>query len=514
MCFCLIKMQKSIYIYLLHQIKNKNFGVKNMITKEVMELIEKEPSKIRNGEFIENLKRYMESVKFVDVKFTDIPGTWQHFTVPIQELSLNALQEGLGFDGSSIRGFQEINESDMVLIPDLKTCTPDPFSDSTVSIIGNVKDPVTGEFYSRDPRYIAHKAEAYLKTTGIADTAYYGPELEFFIFDKVRFDQKENFGYYYIDSAEGSWNSGSEENNLGYKPRYKEGYFPTAPVDSLQNIRNQIVETLMRVGIDVECHHHEVATAGQCEIDMKYKTLTKMADQVMLYKYIIKNIAKKHNKIATFMPKPLFKDNGSGMHVHISLWKNGKNIFFDKDGYAQISETAKYFIGGLLKHAHALCAFIAPTTNSYKRLVPGYGAPVNLVFSKRNRSACVRIPVYHDYVKDEKSKRIEFRTPDPSSNPYIAFAVMLMAGIDGIKNKTDPGMPLDKNTYELIGKIKSVPGSLTESLEALEKDHTFLLEGNIFTEEIIQTWISHKRKEINEINIRPHPYEFYLYSDI
>ncbi|MBI2523028.1 type I glutamate--ammonia ligase [Candidatus Woesearchaeota archaeon] len=486
-----------------------------MITKEVMELIEKEPSKIRNGEFVENLKRYMGNVKFVDVKFTDIPGIWQHFTVPVQELSLSSLQEGLGFDGSSIRGFQEINESDMVLIPDLKTCTPDPFSDSTMSVIGNVKDPITGEFYSKDPRFIAQKAEAYLKETGIADTAYCGPELEFFIFDKVRFDQKENFGYYYIDSAEGAWNTGSEENNLGNKIRHKEGYFPVAPTDSLQNIRNQIVETLMRVGIEVECHHHEVATAGQCEIDMRFSSLSRMADQVMMYKYVIKNTAVMHGKTATFMPKPLFNDNGSGMHTHMSLWKDGKNLFYDKKGDALISDTARYYIGGLLEHAPALCAIIAPTTNSYKRLVPGFEAPVNLVYSERNRSAAVRIPMYS---KSEKTKRIEFRTPDPSCNVYLAFSAMLMAGIDGIKRKIDPGKPMNANLYALdkeqLKKVKSVPSSLKEAMDALESDHKFLLEGNIFTKELIETWIDYKKtKEIDPVRLRPHPWEYYLYYD-
>ena len=486
-----------------------------MVSKEILELMEKEPAKIRNGEYVSNLKRYMENVKFVDLKFTDVPGTWQHFTIPIQELSLNSLQEGLGFDGSSIRGFQEINESDMVLIPDLKTCAVDPFSDNTVSIIGNVKDPVTGEFYSRDPRYIAHKAEAYLKSTGLADIAYYGPELEFFIFDKVRFDQKENFGYYYIDSSEGAWNSGSEENNMGNKVRYKEGYFPTAPVDSLQNIRNQIVETLMGVGIDVECHHHEVATAGQCEIDMRFSPLIRMADQVMMYKYIIKNVAVMHGKTATFMPKPLFNDNGSGMHTHMSLWKEGKNLFYDKNGKALISDMARYYIGGLLEHASALCAIIAPTTNSYKRLVPGFEAPVNLVYSERNRSAAVRIPMYS---KNEKARRIEFRTPDPSCNAYMAFSAMLMAGIDGIKRKIDPGAPMNTNLYALskdeLKKVKSVPSSLKEAMDALESDHKFLLEGNVFTKELIETWIDYKKtKEIDPVRLRPHPWEYYLYYD-
>ncbi len=490
-----------------------------MSATEILELIKKEPSKMVKADFVENLRRDLEKVKFVDLKFTDMPGMWQHFTVPITELTENSIENGFGFDGSSIRGFKEIYESDMLLVPDLKTGFTDPFSDSTVSIIGNAKDPETDEFFARDPRYIAQKAEAYLKETGIADTAYYGPELEFFIFDSIRYDQKENFGYYYIDSKEGSWNTGSgtvDTVNLGYKPRYKEGYFPVPPSDSLQNIRNEIVETLTRAGIWVECHHHEVATAGQCEIDMGYAPLVRMADQVMMYKYIIKNVAIKHGKTATFMPKPLFNDNGSGMHTHMSLWKQGKNLFYDKDGYALISNMALHYIGGLLKHADALCALIAPTTNSYKRLVPGFEAPVNLVYSKRNRSAAVRIPVYS---RSDKAKRIEFRTPDPSCNAYLAFAAMLMAGLDGIKKKIEPGEPLDKDIYHLdkdeLARIKSVPASLPESINALEQDHDFLLEGDVFTKDMIETWIGYKRtKEIDPVRLRPHPWEYYLYYDI
>jgi len=487
-----------------------------MSSTEILELIRKEPSKIMKADFIEDLKRDLEKVKFVDLKFTDMPGLWQHFSVPITELSEDSIQHGFGFDGSSIRGFKEIYESDMLLVPDLKTGFTDPFSDSTVSIIGNVKDPETGEFFSRDPRYIAQKAEAYLKETGIADTAYYGPELEFFIFDSIRYDQKENFGYYYIDSKEGAWNTGADTNNLGYKPRYKEGYFPVAPSDSLQNIRNEIVETMIKSGINVECHHHEVATAGQCEIDMGYAPVVRMADQVMMYKYIIRNIALKHGKTATFMPKPLFNDNGSGMHTHMSLWKQGKNLFYDKDGYALVSETALHFVGGLLEHASALCGLIAPTTNSYKRLVPGFEAPVNLVYSKRNRSAAVRIPVYS---RSDKVKRIEFRTPDPSCNVYLAFGAMLMAGIDGIKRRIDPGEPLDKDIYHLdkeeLARIKSVPASLPEAINELENDHDFLLEGDVFTKDMIETWIEYKRtKEIDPVRLRPHPWEYYLYYDI
>lgn len=459
-----------------------------------------------------------KGLKFVDVKFTDLPGLWQHFTIPSTELEESTFTEGLGFDGSSIRGFQDINESDMLLIPDPDTALIDPFSASSLSLVCNIRDPETHQAYSRDPRYVAQKAERYLKESGIADISYWGPEAEFFIFDSIRFDQNEFSGYYYIDAKEAVWNSGRDEEggNLGYKPRYKEGYFPVPPTDSLQNIRNEIVNTMMMCGIGIETHHHEVATAGQCEIDMRFGRLTKMADNMMLYKYIIKNTARKHNKTATFMPKPLFNDNGSGMHVHQSLWKDGKNLFFDANGYAQLSQTAKYYIGGLLKHAPALCAIIAPTTNSYKRLVPGFEAPVNLVYSKRNRSACVRIPMYS---ASEKAKRIEFRTPDASSNPYLAFSAMLMAGLDGIKNSIDPGDPLDKNLYDLepeeASKILNVPSSLGEAMDALEDDHKFLMEGNVFTRDLIDMWVAYKRiNEIDAIRLRPHPWEYYLYYDI
>ncbi len=490
-----------------------------MTSTEILEVIKKDNGRVQKSDFLDSLKRDLEKVKFVDMKFVDMPGIWQHFTVPISELSENSISNGFGFDGSSIRGFKEIYESDMLLMPDLKTGFTDPFSDSTVSMIGNIKDPETDEFFTRDPRFIAQKAESYLKESGIADVAHYGPELEFFIFDSIRYDQKENFGYYYIDSSEGSWNTGAENNgspNLGYKPRYKEGYFPVAPTDSLQNIRNDIVSTLIKSGIGVECHHHEVATAGQCEIDMGYSPLLRMADQVMMYKYIIRNVANKHGKTATFMPKPLFNDNGSGMHTHMSLWKAGKNLFYDKDGYAMLSETALHYIGGLLKHAPALCALIAPTTNSYKRLVPGFEAPVNLAYSKRNRSAAIRIPMYS---KSEKSRRIEFRTPDPSCNVYLAFSAMLMAGLDGIKRKIDPGESFDKDIYHIskedIGKIRSVPGSLGESLKELEDDHDFLLQGNVFTKDVVETWIDYKRtKEVDPVRLRPHPWEFHLYYDV
>ena len=459
-----------------------------------------------------------QKIKQADLKFIDLPGMWQHFSVPVSEVDKYSLINGFGFDGSSIRGFQSIEESDMLLVPDTSTAFLDPFyNEKTLSIICNVRDPETGQAYSRDPRNIALKAEKYLHDTGIAEVSYWGPELEFFIFDSVRYNQTENSGFYHIDSAEGIWNSASEESgkNLGYKPRYKEGYFPVPPSDSLQNIRSEIVNHLEKTGIRIEAHHHEVATGGQCEIDMRYSNLTRMADNVMIYKYMIKNIALKHRKTATFMPKPLFNDNGSGMHVHQSLWKKGKNIFFDKKGYAQVSKTALHYIGGLLKHAPALCALIAPTTNSYKRLTPGFEAPVNLVYSKRNRSACVRIPMYFE---SEKSKRVEFRTPDPACNPYLAFSAMLLAGLDGVKNKIDPGKPLDKDTYHLpskeAAKIKSVPNSLEKALEELEEDQKFLLEGNVFTEDLIKTWISFKRKEIDAVRLRPHPWEYHLYYDI
>ena len=458
-----------------------------------------------------------KDIKIVDLKFIDLPGIWQHFSIPTYEMTEELFEDGTGFDASSIRGFQQIQESDMLLFPDPSTAIIDPAcAIPTLSLICNVKDPITLESYTRDVRYISQKAEAYLKSTGIADISYWGPEPEFYIFNGIRYDQNQHSGYYFIDSVEGIWNSGREENpNLGYKPRLQEGYFPVPPTDSLQDIRSEMVLKMIEVGIDIEIHHHEVATA-QTEIDMRFGTLTEMADKTMLYKYIVKNIARKHNMTTTFMPKPLFQDNGSGMHCHQSLWKDDKNIFFDQQGYALLSETAMYYIGGLLKHADALCAIIAPTTNSYKRLVPGYEAPVNLAYSQRNRSACVRIPVYS---KSEKAKRIEFRPPDPSCNPYLAFSAMLMAGIDGIQNRIDPGEPLDKNLYDLepeeAAEIKSTPGSLSEALDALEADHEFLLKGDVFTEDVIETWVNYKREnEVDAIRLRPHPYEFYLYYDI
>jgi glutamine synthetase len=406
----------------------------------------------------------------------------------------------------------------MILIPDPKTAIIDPVLEvPTLSIICDIYDPLTKEPYTRDPRYVAKKAEQYLRESGIADVSYWGPEAEFFIFDDIRFDQTENAGFYYIDSVEADWNTGREENpNLGYKPRFKEGYFPAPPHDSMQDLRSEIMLTLIKSGIPIEVHHHEVATAGQGEIDMKFDSLTNMGDKLMMYKYVVKNVARKYGKVATFMPKPIFADNGSGMHTHQSLWKDGRNIFYDSSGYALISETARYYIGGLLKHARSLMAFCAPTTNSYKRLVPGFEAPVNLVYSQRNRSAAVRIPVYTD---NPKTKRIEFRPPDGSCNPYLALAAMLMAGVDGIKNKIDPGDPVDKDIYELSPEeakgIATVPASLEEAIAALEEDHKYLLEGGVFTEDVISVWIEYKReREIDELRLRPHPYEFYLYFDV
>ena len=457
-------------------------------------------------------------VKIVDLRFIDLPGVWQHFSIPVEDLGADLFEEGIGFDGSSIRGYQMIHESDMLLIADAETAYVDPILEvPTLDLICNVYDPVTREPYSRDPRYITQKAERFLKGTGIADTSYWGPELEFYIFDEVRYDQNAQSGYYFIDSAEGVWNTGRVENpNLGYKIRHKEGYFPVPPADSFQDIRSEIVLKMMAVGVPIEVHHHEVGTAGQAEIDMRFAPMTKMADNVMYYKYIIRNVAKKHGKTATFMPKPLFGDNGSGMHCHQSLWKGETNLFYDESGYAMASKLAQYYIGGLLKHASALLGFCAPTTNSYRRLVPGYEAPVNLAYSQRNRSAAVRIPVYS---KSPKSKRLEFRCPDPSSNPYLCFAAQLMAGLDGIQNKIEPGEPLDKDLYDLPPEeakaIKSTPGSLGEVLDALEGDHDFLLKGDVFTPDVIETWIKYKReKELAQVNLRPTPYEFFLYYDL
>jgi len=472
-----------------------------------------------------------KGLQILDFKFVDLPGTWQHFSMPISELTEELFEEGVGFDGSSIRGFQTIDESDMLLIPDPTTAIVDPATSiPTLSIICNVYDPITRMPYTRDPRYIARKAEAYLKATGIADVSYWGPEAEFFIFDSVHYDQTPYSSYYFVDSEEGIWNSGfplggqgflgmsnsAPRKNLGHRPRWKEGYFPVAPADSLQDIRSEIILKLIEVGVDVEVHHHEVATAGQGEIDMRFKPLTKMADNLMLYKYVIKNVALAHGKTATFMPKPLFGDNGSGMHTHQSLWKNGEPLFYAPEGYALLSQLAKWYIGGLLKHSPALLALVAPTTNSYRRLVPGFEAPVNLIYSQRNRSAGIRIPMYST---SPQSKRIEYRIPDPSCNPYLAFAAMLMAGLDGIQNKLDPGEPLDKDLYDLEpeehAKVKQVPGSLQEALDALEADHEFLLKGDVFTEDVIKTWLTYKRsRELDPMRLRPHPYEFFLYYDV
>ncbi|CAG0935369.1 glutamine synthetase [Thermoflexales bacterium] len=456
-----------------------------------------------------------QGVKIVDVKFVDLPGTWQHFSIPVEELSEDIFAEGLGFDGSSIRGFQQIHESDMLLLPDPNSVVVDPVCKiPTLSLICDVVDPLTHEPYSRDPRNIAHKAEEYLKKTGIADVSYWGPEAEFFIFDSVRFDQNQYSGYYFIDSEEGIWNSGKDGGtpNLGHRPRWKEGYFPVAPADQLQDFRSDVILRLIAAGVPVEVHHHEVATAGQCEIDMRFGTLVEMADHLLMYKYVIKNVAREYGKTATFMPKPLFGDNGSGMHVHQSLWKDGSTLMADPAGYAGLSQLAKWYIGGLLKHAPALLAITSPSVNSYHRLVPGYEAPVNLAYSSRNRSAAVRIPMYSD---NPKAKRLEFRCPDPTCNPYLAFSAMLLAGLDGIQNKIDPGQPADYDIFEhKNGHIKQVPGSLPEALKALEADHKFLLAGDVFTQDVINTWIEYKiMREVDPIRLRPHPYEFYLYYD-
>ena len=458
-----------------------------------------------------------EGAKVLDLRFLDFPGVWQHFTFPISELDESRFEDGFGFDGSSIRGWQPIHTSDMLVVPDPTTAKMDPFyKEPTLVLIGNIVDPVTHESYSRDPRYIAQKAEAYLKSSGIGDTAHFGPEAEFFIFDDVRFESGRNRAFYEVDSEEGIWNSGRDEcPNLGYKPRHKEGYFPVPPMDKFQDLRTEMLLTLESLGIEIECQHHEVATGGQAEIDMRFKPLLQMGDQLMWFKYVLKNVAYKHNHTVTFMPKPLFEDNGTGMHTHISIWKEGKPVFAG-DKYAGVSQEALYAIGGILGHCKALCAFTNPTTNSYKRLVPGFEAPVNLAYSSRNRSAAVRIPMYSP---SPKAKRIEFRTPDPSCNGYLAFSAMLMAVIDGIENKMDPGEPLDKNIYNLppeeLADIDSAPGSLEEALSALNDDQEFLLKGDVFTKDVIDMWIEYKTKnEVNEVNLRPHPHEFFLYFDI
>ncbi len=458
------------------------------------------------------------NAEMVDYRFIDLPGIWHHFTTPISEMTEDIFEEGLGFDGSSIRGFQTIDKSDMILIPDPSTMVMDPFMEvPTLVLTCNVKDPVTLEMYTRDPRYVAQKAESYLQASGLADVAYFGPEAEFYIFDDVRFDQNNHSAFYQVDSSEGMWNSARDEGpNLGYKIPYKRGYFPVPPSDSLHDLRTRMVQVLEQVGVTVELHHHEVGTAGQSEIDLRYDTLLSMADKQILYKYVIKNVALQAGKTVTFMPKPVFMDNGSGMHVHMSLWKDGNNQFFEAGTYADLSDMARHYIGGLLKHTASVLAFAAPTTSSYRRLVPGYEAPINLIYSQRNRSACVRIPAYS---KSEKAKRIEYRSPDPSCNPYLAFSAMLMAGLDGIENRIEPPEPIDLDLYDLepeqASEVKNTPGDLAEALDALEEDHEFLLRGDVFTEDVIQTWIDFKREnEIDAIRLRPHPWEFALYYDI
>jgi glutamine synthetase len=454
--------------------------------------------------------------KMFDIKFVDTFGTWQHFSCPISELTEESFSEGLGFDGSSIRGWKSIEASDMLAMPDPATAFIDPFcSVPTLSLTTTIAETGTKEAYNRDPRGISQRGEKYLASTGIADAAVFGPEAEFFIFDNVQFDSKSNGTFYCVDSEEAIWNTGKEElPNLGYKIRHKEGYFPVPPNDTQQDIRTEMCLVMEQLGIKIERQHHEVATGGQAEIDFRFDTLVKTADNMMLYKYVIKNIARKHGKTATFMPKPLFGDNGSGMHTHQSLWKKGKPLFAGKE-YAGLSQMALYYIGGILKHAKALCALCSPTTNSYKRLVPGYEAPVNLAYSARNRSAAIRIPTFSE---NPKAKRIEYRPPDPSANPYICYTALLMAGLDGVLNKIDPGEPMDKNMYELppeeLAKVPQVPSSLTEALDYLEKDHAFLLKGDVFTTDFLEMWISHKRKEADALRLRPHPYEFYLYYDV
>ena len=455
-------------------------------------------------------------VKIVDLRFTDLPGLWHHISFPLGQLGEHSFEDGFGIDGSSIRGWSAIHESDMLLLPDPGWFMLDPFTTvPTLVMIGDIQDPLTRQRYDRDPRYIAKKAEAYLASTGLADQAFFGAEAEFFVFDNVRFDQREQHGFYFIDAEEGRWNSGREDSNLGYRPRYKEGYFPVPPTDHYQDLRTEMVLKLQAAGLVVEYHHHEVATGGQCEIDMRFDTLLRSADHMMLYKYIVRNTANEYGKSATFMPKPIFQDNGSGMHTHQSLWKSGKPLF-SGDGYAGLSPMALNYIGGLLRHAPALAALIAPTTNSYKRLVPGFEAPVNLAYSRRNRSAACRIPMYS---ASPKAKRVEFRPPDPACNPYLAFAAMLMAGLDGVENRIPAGEPLDRDIYDLspeeLKNVPSLPGSLEDALDALEDDHQFLLKGEVFTEDLIRTWIDYKReKEVNAMRLRPHPYEFQLYYDI
>ncbi|MEW6722229.1 MAG: type I glutamate--ammonia ligase [Candidatus Micrarchaeota archaeon] len=456
-----------------------------------------------------------EKLDFVDVKFSDLFGQWQHLTLPADYLKFED-GEVVPFDGSSIRGFKEINESDMYLHIDFSTAISDPFSSRTLSVVCDVYDPHHKKYFDRDPRVIAKRAESYLKASGIGDSAYFGPEAEFFVFDDLRFSQNENSGFYVVDSEEGVWNTGGDAPSLAYKPRYKEGYFPVPPHDSVHEIRNDMVRTMMQCGLKVERHHHEVATAGQCEINFKFDHLQRSADNMMLYKYIVKNVARRHGRVATFMPKPLFNDNGSGMHCHQSIWKGGKNLFAGSM-VGGLSQDALYYVGGLLTHARSLAAILSPTTNSYKRLVPGFEAPVNLAYSLANRSAAVRIPLVDD--AHSAAKRIEYRPPDPSTNPYLAFSAMLMAGLDGIKRKIDPGEAVTENIYhmskEKAAKIRKLPGSLDEAIAELESDHDFLLQGGVFTKDVIESWVDHKKhKELDQIRLRPHPWEFHLYHDV
>ncbi len=453
----------------------------------------------------------------VDVRFMDFPGLWQHFTVPARTVGEDFFEKGLGIDGSSIRGWKAINESDMLVVPDAGMCFIDPFARyPTLVIVGNIQDPITRQDYGKDPRNIARKAEKYLASTGIGDTAFFGMEAEFFVFDDVRYDTRGHASFYSVDSVEGQWNTGREETpNLAHKPRYREGYFPVPPADCQHDLREEMVQEMVKVGLEVECHHHEVASGGQAEIDTKYKPLVRASDELLIFKYIVKNVARRNNKTATFMPKPIFGDNGSGMHTHVSLWKEGQPAFAG-DMYAGLSQTALYAIGGIIRHAGALCAVCNPTTNSYKRLVPGYEAPVNLAYSSRNRSAAIRIPMYSP---SPRSKRLEFRCPDPSANPYLALSAVLMAALDGIQSKLDPGAPLDKDIYDLppeeLAKVPSTPGSLEAALDCLEEDHEFLLRGDVFTPDVIDTWIGYKRdREVDAMRLRPHPYEFMLYYDI
>ncbi len=455
-------------------------------------------------------------VEMVDLKFVDLVGTWQHFSIPTSELNLDLFKDGAGFDGSSIRGWKAIQNSDMLVFPDPNSARMDPFTElPTLSMVCNVQDPITRAVYERDPRGVAQRAEQYLKSTRIGDVSYWGPEAEFFVFDHASYDQTSNSGYYFIDSEEGIWNSGDDGHNLGSRPRHKEGYFPVPPTDTQQDIRTEMVREMEKAGIHVEKHHHEVATGGQAEIDLRFDSLLKMADKMMMYKYIVKNVARRHGKTATFMPKPLFQDNGTGMHTHQSIWKGGTPTFAGKE-YAGVSKACLHYIGGVLKHAPALAAFTNPTTNSYKRLTPGFEAPVLLAYSSRNRSAGIRIPMYST---SPKAKRIEVRFPDPSANFYLAFSAMLMAGLDGIQNKIDPGEAMDKNLYDLApeeaSNIPTVPGSLDEALDNLENDYQFLLKGGVFSEDLVESWINYKREnEADEVRIRPHPHEFFLYYDI